>query len=64
MPPIMGAAAFVMAEFLGVAYAQVVIWPFANMSGDPEQDYFADGISEDLITARPKNAPRGPNQRM
>jgi TRAP transporter 4TM/12TM fusion protein len=26
MPPIMGAAAFVMAEFLGVAYAQVVIW--------------------------------------
>jgi TRAP transporter 4TM/12TM fusion protein len=26
MPPIMGAAAFVMAEFLGVSYAQVVIW--------------------------------------
>jgi TRAP transporter 4TM/12TM fusion protein len=26
MPPIMGAAAFVMAEFLGVPYAQVVIW--------------------------------------
>ncbi len=26
MPPIMGAAAFVMAEFQGVAYAQVVIW--------------------------------------
>jgi TRAP transporter 4TM/12TM fusion protein len=26
MPPIMGAAAFVMAEFLGVAYAQVIIW--------------------------------------
>ncbi|MEX2127960.1 MAG: TRAP transporter permease [Xanthobacteraceae bacterium] len=26
MPPIMGAAAFVMAEFLGVAYSQVVIW--------------------------------------
>ena len=26
MPPIMGAAAFVMAEFLGVGYAQVVIW--------------------------------------
>ena len=24
--------------------------PFANMSGDPEQEYFADGISEDLIT--------------
>ena len=26
MPPIMGAAAFVMAEFIGVSYAQVVIW--------------------------------------
>jgi TRAP transporter 4TM/12TM fusion protein len=26
MPPIMGAAAFVMAEFLGVAYAEVILW--------------------------------------
>ena len=25
--------------------------PFANMSGDPEQEYFADGIVEDIITA-------------
>ncbi len=25
--------------------------PFTNMSGDPEQEYFADGIVEDLITA-------------
>ncbi|NIQ76060.1 MAG: adenylate/guanylate cyclase domain-containing protein, partial [Gammaproteobacteria bacterium] len=24
--------------------------PFANMSGDKEQEYFSDGISEDLIT--------------
>ena len=24
--------------------------PFANMSGDPEQEYFSDGISEDIIT--------------
>ena len=24
--------------------------PFANMSGDPEQEYFADGMTEDLIT--------------
>jgi adenylate cyclase len=28
----------------------IVVLPFANMSGDPEQDYFADGLSEDLIT--------------
>ena len=28
--------------------------PFANMSGDAEQEYFADGISEDIITALSK----------
>jgi adenylate cyclase len=27
------------------------VLPFANLSGDPEQEYFADGISEDLIAA-------------
>ena len=25
--------------------------PFTNMSGDPEQEYFADGMVEDIITA-------------
>ena len=29
----------------------VAVLPFSNMSGDPEQDYFADGIVEDIITA-------------
>jgi TolB-like protein/class 3 adenylate cyclase len=28
----------------------VAVLPFANMSGDPEQDYFVDGIVEDIIT--------------
>ena len=28
----------------------LAILPFANMSGDPEQEYFSDGITEDLIT--------------
>jgi adenylate cyclase len=28
----------------------LAVLPFTNMSGDPEQDYFADGITEDIIT--------------
>jgi len=29
----------------------VAVLPFENLSGDPEQDYFADGLTEDIITA-------------
>jgi adenylate cyclase len=29
----------------------IAVLPFANMSGDPEQEYFADGLVEDIITA-------------
>jgi adenylate cyclase len=29
----------------------VAVLPFINMSGDPEQEFFSDGISEDIITA-------------
>ena len=29
----------------------IAVLPFANMSGDPEQEFFADGIAEDIITA-------------
>src|SRR5258705_7202918 len=32
----------------------IAVLPFTNMSGDPEQEYFSDGISEDIITALPK----------
>ena len=28
----------------------IVVMPFTNMSGDPEQEYFSDGITEDLTT--------------
>jgi len=30
--------------------ASICVLPFANMSGDAEQEYFSDGISEDIIT--------------
>jgi TolB-like protein len=29
----------------------MAVLPFQNMSGDPEQEYYADGIVEDIITA-------------
>ena len=29
----------------------IAVLPFDNMSGDPEQEYFADGIAEDIISA-------------
>jgi adenylate cyclase len=28
----------------------IVVLPFANMSGDPEQEFFADGLTEDILT--------------
>jgi adenylate cyclase len=28
----------------------ILVMPFANLSGDPAQDYFSDGITEDIIT--------------
>jgi TolB-like protein/cytochrome c-type biogenesis protein CcmH/NrfG len=31
--------------------ASIAILPFTNLSSDPEQDYFADGIVDDIITA-------------
>ncbi len=32
----------------------IAVLPFDNMSGDPEQEYFADGMTEDIITALSK----------
>ena len=32
----------------------IAVLPFANMSADPEQEFFADGITEDIITALSK----------
>ena len=33
----------------------IAVLPFANLSGDPEQDYFIDGVVEDIITALSRN---------
>jgi TolB-like protein len=56
-----GTATFPSAATLSMAQAttdalalncpSLAVLPFTNMSNDPEQDYFADGITEDIITA-------------
>ncbi|MGA7530970.1 MAG: hypothetical protein WBW27_03655, partial [Pseudolabrys sp.] len=30
----------------------IAVLPFANMSGDPEQEFFVDGLTEDIGTVR------------
>lgn len=41
------------APFSGPAFVRpaIAVLPFVNLSGETEQEYFADGISEDIITA-------------
>jgi TolB-like protein/Tfp pilus assembly protein PilF len=34
----------------------IAVLPFTNLSGDPEQEYFADGIAEDIITSLSKSS--------
>jgi len=36
------------------AKPSIAVLPFQNMSGDPEQEYFADGIAEDVLTTLSK----------
>jgi adenylate cyclase len=49
-----GAVSATAAETLTLALPDkpsIAVLPFANMSGDPEQEYFADGMVEEIITA-------------
>jgi adenylate cyclase len=39
----------------GLAPISIAVLPFDNLSGDPGQEYFADGITDDLITGLAKN---------
>ncbi len=47
-------AAAPMPELAAVQRPSIAVLPFVNMSGDPEQEYFADGISEDILTGLSK----------
>ena len=34
------------------ATASIAVLPFANLSADPEQEYFSDGLADEIISAR------------
>ncbi|HEV7158226.1 MAG TPA: TIR domain-containing protein [Caulobacteraceae bacterium] len=47
---LIGGTAAAPAPSLAARKLSICVLPFANMSGDAEQEYFSDGISEDIIT--------------
>ncbi len=49
-PGALGAAQKALGAEIPGERPSIAVLPFGNLSGDPEQDYFSDGITEDLIT--------------
>ena len=49
MPPVASVAPTAVAT-PGPARVAICVLPFANLGGDPEQQFFSDGITEDIIT--------------
>jgi adenylate cyclase len=48
--PAGSAAARPAAPAAGPGKPSIIVLPFTNMSGDPEQEFFADGLTEDILT--------------
>ena len=48
---VIGATATAKTEASSAERPSIAVLPFTNMSGDPEQDYFAEGMAEEIITA-------------
>jgi TolB-like protein len=49
-PAVAGSQGELAAELKAAPPLSIVVLPFANLSSDPEQEYFADGITDDLTT--------------
>ena len=50
-PVVRGAGSPGLTAEVAASHPSIVVMPLANLSGDPAQDYFADGLTEDIISA-------------